>query len=50
MFQSGRETLENAIRLVESNPDWNARVVYGDTDSMFVLLPGRSRSEAFRIG
>lgn len=26
------------------------RVVYGDTDSLFVLLPGRSREEAFRIG
>ncbi len=24
--------------------------MYGDTDSMFVLLPGRSRREAFRIG
>jgi len=29
--QSGRQTLENAIRLVESHPDWRARVVYGDT-------------------
>jgi hypothetical protein len=26
------------------------QVVYGDTDSMFVHLPGRSREEAFRIG
>lgn len=50
IVQSGRQTLENAIRLVESHPDWRARVVYGDTDSMFVLLPGRSRQEAFRIG
>ena len=24
--------------------------MYGDTDSMFVHLPGRSRAEAFRIG
>ena len=37
-------TLENAIRTVEAHPDWRARVVYGDTDSMFVLLPGRSRA------
>lgn len=35
---------------MESHPEWRARVVYGDTDSMFVLLPGRSRAEAFRIG
>lgn len=26
------------------------RVVYGDTDSLFVHLPGRSREDAFRIG
>lgn len=25
-------------------------MVYGDTDSMFVLLPGKSREEAFVIG
>ena len=40
--QSARETLENAIRMVEASDKWKARVVYGDTDSMFVLLPGRS--------
>ncbi|GLC55953.1 hypothetical protein PLESTB_001048500, partial [Pleodorina starrii] len=50
IVQSGRQTLENAIAMVESNPEWRARVVYGDTDSMFVLLQGRSRKEAFRIG
>ena len=45
--QSARETLESSIRFVELNPEWNARVVYGDTDSMFVLLPGRCDSLAF---
>lgn len=35
---------------MEAHPDWRARVVYGDTDSLFVLLPGRSRAEAHRIG
>ena len=49
-LQSGRQTLENTIVMVESNPEWRARVVYGDTDSLFVLLPGRSSAEAFRIG
>ncbi len=49
-MQSGRETLENTIRMVEAHPEWCARVVYGDTDSLFVLLEGRSRDEAFRIG
>lgn len=36
--------------MVEGNPKWRARVVYGDTDSLFVLLAGRSREEAFQIG
>ena len=36
--------------MVESHPEWRARVVYGDTDSLFVLLPGRTRAEAFRFG
>ncbi|KAF8985309.1 DNA polymerase zeta [Entomortierella lignicola] len=47
---SGRETLERSIRFVNQNPKWNARVVYGDTDSMFVQLKGRTRQEAFEIG
>ncbi|KAK3127981.1 hypothetical protein QOZ80_7AG0580980 [Eleusine coracana subsp. coracana] len=50
IVQCGRRTLETAISFVNQHPLWNARVVYGDTDSMFVLLKGRSREEAFRIG
>lgn len=26
------------------------QVIYGDTDSMFVLVPGGTRAEAFEIG
>ncbi|TDG44390.1 hypothetical protein AWZ03_009193 [Drosophila navojoa] len=50
VVSKGRETLERAMKLVETNEKWNVRVVYGDTDSMFVLVPGRNRAEAFRIG
>ncbi|WCJ33138.1 DNA polymerase zeta catalytic subunit [Euphorbia peplus] len=50
IVQCGRRTLEQAIALVNANDKWNAKVIYGDTDSMFVLLNGRSRTEAFRIG
>ncbi|KAG5178004.1 DNA polymerase zeta [Tribonema minus] len=50
IVECGRATLEAAIRMVESHPPWGARVVYGDTDSLFVLLEGRSTEEAFRVG
>ncbi len=50
IVQKGRETLERAIRLVNSTPEWGGRVVYGDTDSLFVLVKGASKDEAFRIG
>ncbi|XP_052901869.1 DNA polymerase zeta catalytic subunit isoform X2 [Anopheles moucheti] len=46
----GRETLERAIKLVEGTERWGAKVVYGDTDSLFVLCPGRTKREAFKIG
>jgi DNA polymerase zeta len=47
---TARATLEAAISFINSHAQWNARVVYGDTDSMFVLLPGRTKESAFRIG
>ena len=50
IVQCGRETLERAMSMIESDPAWEAQVIYGDTDSLFVYLPGRSREEAFRIG
>lgn len=40
VVSKGRETLERAIHLIEANSDWRARVIYGDTDSVFVLLQG----------
>ena len=50
IVRKGRETLERAIHMVNSSPEWGARVVYGDTDSLFVLLKGATKEEAFRIG
>ncbi|BEJ14698.1 hypothetical protein CspHIS471_0404650 [Cutaneotrichosporon sp. HIS471] len=50
IVQTGRETLEKAHELIHSRPEWDATVVYGDTDSLFVSLPGRSKEQAFKIG
>ncbi|XP_044259688.1 DNA polymerase zeta catalytic subunit [Tribolium madens] len=50
VVSKGRETLQRAIELVENTKEWGARVVYGDTDSLFVLVPGKSREDAFEIG
>ncbi|KAI9733336.1 MAG: DNA polymerase zeta [Cirrosporium novae-zelandiae] len=50
IVQSGRETLEKAITFIHSVDKWNAEVIYGDTDSLFVHLKGRTKDEAFAIG
>lgn len=50
IVQTGRETLEKAVDIIEKNDDWGAKVVYGDTDSLFVYLPGKTKEDAFRIG
>lgn len=50
IVQCGRRTLETAISFVNAHDKWKAKVLYGDTDSMFVLLRGRSVKEALKIG
>ncbi|KAF2275919.1 uncharacterized protein EI97DRAFT_419601 [Westerdykella ornata] len=50
IVQTGRETLEKAIAMIHSVEKWGAEVVYGDTDSLFIHLKGRTREQAFAIG
>ena len=56
IVECGRRTLINAINLAngwgkDSQHKWyGCRVIYGDTDSVFVKLPGRSVKEAFEFG
>ncbi|KAF3350919.1 Putative beta-glucosidase L [Verticillium dahliae VDG2] len=50
IVQTGRETLERAIAFIHSQERWNAEVVYGDTDSLFIHLRGSTKDQAFDIG
>ncbi|KAM0355676.1 hypothetical protein ACHAPU_000061 [Fusarium lateritium] len=50
IVQTGRETLERSIAYIHSVEKWGAEVVYGDTDSLFISLKGRTKDEAFDIG
>lgn len=46
---TGRELLMQSIDIIESG-NYGAKVVYGDTDSLFVYFPGKSKNEAFKLG
>ena len=36
--------------IIEENARWNGHVIYGNTDSVFVKLPGRTPQQALAIG
>lgn len=49
IVSTGREILTKSIEIIEGSP-FEAKVVYGDTDSLFVYFPGRSKEQAFEFG
>ena len=56
IVECARRTLKDAIDVAnawgmdESGTWYGCRCVYGDTDSVFVRLPGRTVKEAFQFG
>ena len=49
IVSTGREILTKSINIIEL-ANYGAKVVYGDTDSLFMYLPGRSKEDSFKIG
>ncbi|KAI9247624.1 hypothetical protein BY458DRAFT_536724 [Sporodiniella umbellata] len=49
IVSTGRAILEKTIDLINTTEIWGAKVVYGDTDSVFVYFEGKSREEAFAL-
>jgi DNA polymerase zeta len=56
IVECGRRTLTNAMNLANqwgndiSNKWSGIKVLYGDTDSLFIVVPGRSVDDAFTFG
>ena len=47
----GRTTVESALNLINSREATiGTKVIYGDTDSLFILCQGASLEQAFKIG
>jgi len=49
IVQTARSKLETTAQIVRKHPSWNAEVVYGDTDSLFIHMSGRTRQQAFDL-
>ena len=47
---TSRFMLEQITEYINNHKEWRAKVVYGDTDSVFVHLKGRSINEAIDLG
>ncbi|CAF3084938.1 unnamed protein product [Rotaria sp. Silwood2] len=47
IVHTARTVLERAIDFIKTNPHFGGRVVYGDTDSLFIQFPHSTRTQAF---
>jgi DNA polymerase zeta len=50
VVELGRTVMNQCIQFINAHPAWRAEVLYGDTDSLFVVLRGRSNAEAHALG
>jgi len=49
VVETGKWILEDTIQQIELNKKWDCKVIYGDTDSVFVLFKGRTIKQAHSI-
>ncbi|KAJ1920119.1 DNA polymerase zeta [Mycoemilia scoparia] len=51
MILTARRTLEHSIKHITANHHrWGGEVIGGDTDSVFIHFPGKTKNQAFEIG
>ena len=50
VVELGRTILNQCVNRIKENKEWRAEVLYGDTDSLFVVLRGRTNEDAFILG
>lgn len=50
VVEMGRTVLTQSIHCINNSTKWGAKVVYTDTDSLFILFPGKTREVAFEYG
>ena len=50
ILSMGRQMLKTAIDYIENKTEYDLKVVYGDTDSLFISVNNRSKEEAIEIG